>query len=146
MTPPASSFDLATFLPYRMTVAAERLSTGLARRYRDDYGITIAEWRVLVHVADAGSVSIREIHRRVHLEKSKASRAAARLQAAGYLSKQVNGDDRRLIALTLTPAGAALMQDLLRIALDYQHRLDALLDPHAAALDAALYAILTDAP
>ena len=139
-------FDLSRFLPYRMTVAAERLSSGLARRYRTEFGISVAEWRVLVHVADAGAVSVRDIHERVHLEKSKASRAASRLEAAGYLRKEVNEDDRRLVALTLTPEGRALMGRLLQIAIEYQSRLDRLLAPHVEALDAAIATLMEQDP
>ena len=138
MTSPTDSFDLPGFLPYRMTVAAEKLSTGLAKRYRDDFGISIAEWRVLVHVADAGAVSIRELCKRVSLEKSKASRAATRLEAAGYLKKAINDQDRRLVALTLTSRGTALMNDLVPIAATYQQQLDDLLSPYLNALDIAL--------
>ena len=135
-------FVLSDFLPYRMAVAAERLSAGLAQHYREEFGISVAEWRVLVHVADAGSVSIRDIHKRVNLEKSKASRAASRLEAAGYLTKKTNETDRRLIVLTLTKAGRALMEQLTGIALDYQRRLNALLAPDLAGLDAALSTLM----
>ena len=137
-------FDLAAFLPYRMTVAAERLSAGLARRYRDEFGISVAEWRVLVHVADAGFVSVRDIERRVNLEKSKASRAASRLQAAGLLEKRVNQTDRRLVSLNLTETGRKLMAQLLVIAIDYQRRLDALIGPSGAAMDRALKKLLDE--
>lgn len=132
-----SGFDLSAFLPYRMTVLAERLSAGLAKRYRDEFGISVAEWRVLVHVADAGAVSVRDIERRVHLEKSKASRAASRLEADGLLRKEINEKDRRLVALSLTEDGEALMSKLLKIATAYQSRLDDLLGSDATALDAA---------
>lgn len=138
MTDGIVNFDLSRFLPYRMSVAAERLSAGLARRYREEFGISVADWRVLVHVADAGSVSIREIHQRVHLEKSKASRAAARLETAGYLSKDVNDHDRRLVALRLTEKGKALMEELLPLAVNYQAQLDKMLAPFLDSLDDAL--------
>lgn len=140
------AFALAAFLPYRMNIAAERLSAGLAKRYRKEFGISVAEWRVLAHVNDAGQVSIRDIHDRVNLEKSKASRAAARLEAAGYLCKAVNPEDRRLIALTLTPKGTALMADLLRIAEDFQRRIETLLAPHLTGLDAALTLLMETDP
>jgi len=140
----SNGFDLSEFLPYRMTVAAEKLSAGMARRYRDEFGISVPEWRVLVHVADAGSVSIRDINTRVHLEKSKASRAASRLEAAGLLKKEVDAHDRRLVALTLTGEGRALMDRLTVIAQDYQARLDSLIAPHLSALDAALSKLMTE--
>ncbi|WP_043769569.1 MarR family winged helix-turn-helix transcriptional regulator [Roseivivax isoporae] len=137
-------FDLSRFLPYRMTVAAERLSAGMARRYRAEFGISVAEWRVLVHLADGGEVSIRDLEARVNLEKSKASRAAARLAADGYVTKVPNAQDRRLVSLSLSDKGRALMADLIPRALAFQERLDRLLAAERAALDAALDAILTE--
>ncbi|RVT83414.1 MarR family transcriptional regulator [Rhodobacteraceae bacterium CCMM004] len=137
-------FDLPRFLPYRMSVAAERLSSDLARRYRADFGISVAEWRVLAHLADAGAVSVRDLERRVNLEKSKASRAATRLEAEGYVTKAVNPDDRRLLVLTLTPEGRDLMRQLAVIARDYQSRLEALLGPHLSGLHAALDLLTRD--
>lgn len=142
MTDRLPDFDLSAFLPYRMAVLADHLSAGMAKRYRDDYGISVAEWRVLVHVADSGAVSVRDIERRVHLEKSKASRAATRLQTDGYLTKDVNEADRRLVVLKLTPKGEALMAELLSIAIAFQSRLDEILAESAPALDAAYHRLM----
>ncbi|RDC71790.1 MarR family transcriptional regulator [Rhodovulum sp. 12E13] len=135
---PLPAFDLDRFLPYRMSVAAERLSAGLARAYRAQFGIGVPEWRVLVHLAHAGAQSVRDLERRANLEKSKASRAAARLEAAGYVAKTPNAGDRRLVSLSLTVEGHALMAELLPLALAYQKRLEALLADHLGALEAAL--------
>lgn len=144
MSDPVKDFQLGSFLPYRLAVAAEALSSGLAKRYKADFGISVADWRVLVHIADAGEVSIREIHTRVHLEKSKASRAATRLEAAGYLTKETNTEDRRLVALKLTPQGRELMDQLLALATAYQSKLDALLGSQKKALNEALDLLLQD--
>lgn len=140
----AQDFELERFLPYRMAVAAEKLSVGMSKRYRDEFGISIPEWRVLVNIADRGAVSVRDIEREVHLEKSKASRAASRLEANGYVTKAVNKADRRLVVLQLTEAGEALMQQLLGIAAEYQARLDAMLAPEGEALNRAIDRILSD--
>ncbi|ETX14030.1 MarR family transcriptional regulator [Roseivivax halodurans JCM 10272] len=135
-------FDLSRFLPYRLTVASDRLSAGLARRYRTEFGISNAEWRVLVHLADAGEVSIRELEARVHLEKSKASRAASRLVEAGHVTKRPNPEDRRLVRLSLSDRGRALMTELLPMAASYQERLEAVIGTHMDDLEAALEAIM----
>ena len=50
-------FDLYGFTPYRLAVAAKRTSEELARLYRARFGITIPEWRVLVHLARREAVS-----------------------------------------------------------------------------------------
>ncbi|PWJ21814.1 MarR family winged helix-turn-helix transcriptional regulator [Jannaschia seohaensis] len=132
------AFDLEGYLPYRFTVIAAELSDGLARQYRDRFGISIAEWRVLVNVGYGESPALRDIERRVRLEKSKVSRAASRLEAKGYLRKEVDAHDRRLLRLTLTEAGAALLARLIPIAEAYQAELVGRLGPEATLLHAAL--------
>ncbi len=136
------AFDLDGFLPYRFTLVAERLSNRLARRYRTEYGISVPEWRVLVHLAHSGMVSVRDIEKRVSLEKSKVSRAAKRLEAQGYISKATNESDRRLLHLALTDKGRELMSHLVPLAAAYQRKLEGVLDEHLAALNAALDRLL----
>lgn len=142
--PHLPAFHLEGFLPYRLTVAAQRLSEGLARQYRDRFGISIPEWRVLVHVSAGGDVSVRDLEARVAMEKSKASRAAARLVARGLLEKTVNADDRRLVQLCLTPEGRALMAELLPLAQAYQDDLTARLGALADSFETALNALEAD--
>lgn len=76
------------------------------------------------------------------MEKSKVSRAASRLEAAGYVAKRINPGDRRLVSLSLTEEGHALMQRLIPLALDYQTQLLKRLDMQGAPLATALQAIL----
>ncbi|MBC7157714.1 MAG: MarR family transcriptional regulator, partial [Rhodobacteraceae bacterium] len=92
-----TAFDLSVFLPYRLAVAAQRVSRAFAQRYRHDFGLSVAEWRVLAHLSQSGNVSVREVFERVDLDKPRVSRAAARLEAAGYITKQPNPRDRRLV-------------------------------------------------
>ncbi|MEM9427442.1 MAG: MarR family winged helix-turn-helix transcriptional regulator [Pseudomonadota bacterium] len=125
-------FDLDRFTPYRLAVVAQKTSEGLARLYRDRFGISIPEWRVLAHLAHSGDVSVRDIEARVVMEKSKVSRAAARLEAAGYLQKTADKSDRRLVSMSLTAKGNTLMSELLPLAMEYQRRLE---DRLGAAFD-----------
>ena len=144
--PALPDFDLDAFLPYRLTIAAERLSAGLARRYREEFGLSVAEWRVLVHLLHSGAVSVRDIGQHVHLEKSKASRAASRLEADGLIEKAVNASDRRLLDLTLTDKGRALMARLLPLVIAYQDKLERLIDGQLDALNEAIDIILREEP
>lgn len=118
-----TGFALDQFLPYLINVAAGRLSRDFATRYRERFGISIPEWRVVAHLSQSGAVSVREVHERVEMDKSKVSRAAQRLEAAGYVMKRVNPDDRRLVELSLTPAGHEMMTELARVADAYQAEL-----------------------
>ncbi|WP_372602958.1 MarR family winged helix-turn-helix transcriptional regulator [Actibacterium sp.] len=122
-----NEFDLNSFLPYQLSVAAARVSRDFAERYRREFGLSIPEWRVLAHLSQAGAVSVREIHARVDMDKSKVSRAATRLEAAGYILKVTDAADRRLVQLSLTPSGQDLLGRILPIANAYQSELMTLL-------------------
>ncbi len=139
-----TDFNLNQFLPYQLAAAAQRVSRDFAETYRRDFGITIPEWRVLAHLAHEGQVSVRDIHLRVDMDKSKVSRAASRLEASGHITKLANNDDRRLVALSLTPQGRGLMDKLIPVALRYQQALIERLGPHAAGLADGLSVILRE--
>lgn len=139
-------FDLATFLPYRLAVASARASAGLARTYRAKFGISVAEWRVLVHLLDAGEVSVRDLAATVNLDKPTVSRAASRLAGEGYVVKRGNEGDRRLVRLSLSPEGRALMARILPHALAFQAQLEDRVGEHLDALEAALDRLLADKP
>lgn len=116
-----SDFELAEFLPYQISVLANRISVDFSKTYREKFGISIPEWRVVAHLSQAEKVSIREIYRRVEMDKSKASRAAARLEKAGYITKKTNTGDRRLVELSLTVKGRAMMDEIAELAAQFEN-------------------------
>jgi DNA-binding MarR family transcriptional regulator len=142
MTEKLENFDLSHFLPYRLAVAAGRVSRALARRYESRFGLSIPEWRVLAHLVQEGEVSIRNIHSRIDMDKSKASRAASRLEQAGLITKVENPADRRLVSLSLTDRGRETMRDLIPMALAFEAEVLALIGRDHAAFDAGLEEII----
>ncbi|MDJ1017660.1 MAG: MarR family winged helix-turn-helix transcriptional regulator [Paracoccaceae bacterium] len=119
------------------------MSDDLAREYRSRFGITVAEWRLLAHLAHEGDgASVRDIEARVTLEKYEVSRTAKRLEESGLVSKTTNASDRRLVSLSLTPKGKRLMSELLPLAQAYQEEIEARLGPAVKGLEAALDRIL----
>lgn len=116
-------FDLDGFLPYQLAVLAGRVSREFAKEYETRFGLNRAEWRVMAHLSRAGAVSVREIHKRADMDKSRVSRAAARLEAAGIVEKHVNATDKRLVDLSLTPKGQDMMAELGKVADQFQQRL-----------------------
>lgn len=113
-------FILDDFLPYQLAVVAERVSRQFSRHYREMFGLTRAEWRVVAHLSQQGAVSVREISARAEIDKSKVSRAVARLEAQGYVSKRASPTDRRLVVLALTEQGQEMIRALTPIAQQYQ--------------------------
>jgi DNA-binding MarR family transcriptional regulator len=115
--------NLDHFLPYQLNVLASRVSSQLASVYAERFGLSIAEWRVMAHLAQNREVSVRDIQRRVDMDKSKVSRAAAHLEETGLIKKRVNAQDRRLIRLALTPKGERVFEQIVPLALDYEAQL-----------------------
>lgn len=132
------SFDLDQFLPYRLSVAASQVSRRFAARYEAEAGLTVPEWRVLAHLNKSGPVSVRDINARVNLDKSMVSRAAGRLEQAGYLRKSTHDTDLRLVVLELTENGRDLMKRLGTIAEAFQQELLAELGGDAPILRRAV--------
>jgi len=114
------NFDLDTFLPYQLADLSSRISAEFSTLYQQKYGISPAEWRVVANLAKSGSVSVREIHNHVDMDKSKVSRAAARLERAGYVSKMPHHADRRLVELPLTAKGRAMVDDIAPLAVQFE--------------------------
>lgn len=114
------NFDLAGFLPYQLTVIASRISRAFSDVYAQEAGLSMPEWRILAHIRNERAVSVREIHQRTDLDKSKVSRATDRLEQAGLLIKTINPLDRRLVELSLTDKGNTLMDRLIPLANRFQ--------------------------
>ena len=113
-------FDLSSFLPYRLAVLAERVSRRLSEEYGRSHGLSVAEWRVLAHLKDAGQVSVRDIQSCVNLEKPRVSRAVSRLERAGLVQKETGREDGRLVSIALTGEGEAALADILPAALEVE--------------------------
>jgi DNA-binding MarR family transcriptional regulator len=118
-----TDFSLDDFLPYQLAVLSSRISREFSEIYAENFGLTVPEWRVIVHLHNAGPVSVREIQARVDMDKSKVSRAATRLEKSGHITKETNADDRRLLKLALTQKGHDLMLQIIPLANQFENKL-----------------------
>jgi DNA-binding MarR family transcriptional regulator len=98
-------FDLNNFVPYRLNQAAQQTSEALARKYRNQYGLTVPEWRVLAHLGKYDKLSVRDLEKAIGLDRVAASRAGTSLCSKGWVQKIVNEQDRRLVEFSLTDVG-----------------------------------------
>ncbi|MCW3476536.1 MarR family winged helix-turn-helix transcriptional regulator [Limobrevibacterium gyesilva] len=116
-TPPADEpFLLEEFLPYELSVAANRASRLFARRYSEAFGLSIAEWRVMAMVGRFGTISPGAVAERAEMDKVKVSRAVASLVAAGLAEQGPDPQDGRARLLRLTRKGRHMHQDIVPLA------------------------------
>lgn len=134
-----SRFRLSDFLPYRLAVISERISNRLAVDYAASHNLSVAEWRVLVHLQHCGIVSVRDVQGFTNLVKSRVSRAVGRLEKAGLVEKHSSTDDARLVEIALTQAGKDAIEALLTDATQTESRL---LDGVPQADLAAFYRVI----
>ncbi|MCU0903939.1 MAG: MarR family winged helix-turn-helix transcriptional regulator [Tabrizicola sp.] len=144
------TFDLQDFLPYLLNQAAEATSRGFQATYRDQYGLTRTQWRVMANLGRFGAMTARDICRISHIDKTKVSRAVAGMEAEGLLTRATSDRDRRAENLSLTPKGRAVFAEIGQRALAFDADLRARLGPEVAArIDAILREIIalqSDAP
>lgn len=108
--------ELQKFFPYRVAVLAEAVSQSLAQVYRDRFGLTRDEWRVLAALVDCGTAKTTRVIEHTTLEKMQVSRAVARLERDGLIERLPDPEDGRGWLLRLKPAGRAVYQKIVPIA------------------------------
>lgn len=99
------TFDLDSFLAYRLDRLSDAVSRHFQPVYRDQHGMTRPEWQVLAHLGEAETLTAREIVRRTGLHKTKVSRAVTALESRRWLERDRDDADRRIEHLTLTRTG-----------------------------------------
>jgi DNA-binding MarR family transcriptional regulator len=98
-------FDLKNFLPYLLNISGEVTSNGFQTSYKEQYGMTRTQWRVLFHLGRYGDMTARDICTRARTHKTKVSRAVSALEDMRFLKRQKDNNDRRFETLCLTEAG-----------------------------------------
>lgn len=134
-----SDFELETFLPYLLTLAAERSSQAFTDVYRQRYGMLRTEWRVMFHLGLYGPMPARDIGQRSGLHKTKISRAVSALERKQMVGRDASDRDRRIKTLALTTYGQQVFDDLRQAAAGHDQLL---LSKIAPTERQALYATL----
>jgi len=133
---------LERFLPYRLSVLSNLVSSRIAAHYSERFGLGIPEWRVLAVLAQEPGLSAAEVAERTAMDKVAVSRAVAALQRTGRLERAMDASDRRRSRLRLSAAGAEVYRQVVPVARRLEHDLlDALAPDDRVALDRILRAL-----
>ena len=96
---------LKGYLPYRLNLLAELTSENTQAIYRRRHELTRPEWRVLVNLAEAPSLTASDLCDRVPAHKTKVSRALASLERKGWITRSTDPQDRRVAHAARTLKG-----------------------------------------
>lgn len=72
-------------------------------------GLTSIQWLALASINPHGASSCAAIARDMAYDKGATTRVADTLEERGWITRQRDGDDRRVVQLVLTPAGTSVM-------------------------------------
>ncbi|MCD9031719.1 MarR family winged helix-turn-helix transcriptional regulator [Luteimonas sp. Y-2-2-4F] len=114
---------LERFLPYRLSVLSNRVSSAIAQVYSDRFGLAITEWRVMAVLGRFPELSANEVAQRTAMDKVAVSRAVSRLLESGRLERETHGGDRRRSVLRLSPEGLRIYREVAPLALAFEQRL-----------------------
>ena len=136
---------LARFLPYRLSVLANRASSTLAGQYSQRFGLSIPQWRVIAVLANEPGISAVEVAERTAMDEVAVSRAVATLHRDGRIDRRPDAADGRRSRLALSAAGQAVYAEVVPLARRFERRLSAALPPaDRRALDRILDLLLKE--
>ena len=118
-----SLLRLREFLPYRLSVLSNTISTRIASLYDREFGLSIWQWRVMAVTGDRPGISATEIGQLTAMDKVAVSRAIAAMIQMGYLERKTSETDGRRSQLFLTPAGRDVYELIVPMALGAEQEL-----------------------
>ena len=117
------TLKLDQFLPYRLSVASNRVSSAIATAYQALFGLRIPEWRLIAVIAESDGLTQQALGLLTRMDKVTVSRAAIGLVERGLVQRRPNPDDQRSHLLSLTAAGQSLYESVAPKALELEARI-----------------------
>lgn len=122
-TPPAEALVLEEFLPYRLSVLSNRISSAIASRYAEAFDLTIPEWRVIAVLGQRPGLTATGVADATEMDKVAVSRAVAKLVGKRRIAARADACDARRQLLSLTRDGESLHARIAPLALATERRL-----------------------
>ena len=124
---------LKEFVPYLLSITSNAVSGRIALEYRQRFGLSVPEWRVMAVLGDSGPLTQRDLTRQTVMDKVAVTRACKGLEERGLASRQPNAQDGRSHLLELTESGTRMHDEIMPLALEMERRLFARFTPEEVA-------------
>jgi DNA-binding MarR family transcriptional regulator len=129
---------------YRFHMISRALGQEMLQHVSREYGLNIAEYRIMTVLANRKSPSIRDIAANTDLDKAHITRALGNLVKRGLVEQKVDAGDRRLRDVRLTAAGQGAIRTLDRYVAARQQRLERRLTKSELQVLWKVLAVLSD--
>ena len=95
-------------LPYRMLILSRMIDRETQRQLQDDFGLSLAEWRLLAMGYALGPCSAARIGTAGQIDRAEISRALSKLESAGLVERAPDPEHGKRQILSITEKGEAL--------------------------------------
>ena len=114
---------LEQFIPYRLSILTNIISSSLSDTYKGKFQLSITEWRILAVLGEYPGVSADEVSTKTQMEKSSLSRAIAKLIRRKLIQREFSQIDQRRSILTLTESGLSIYNKVVPLAVEFERQL-----------------------
>ena len=114
---------LEQFIPYRLSILTNIISSSLSDTYKEKFQLSITEWRILAVLGEYPGVSADEVSTKTQMEKSSLSRAIAKLIRRKLIQREFSQIDQRRSILTLTESGLSIYNKVVPLAVEFERQL-----------------------
>jgi DNA-binding MarR family transcriptional regulator len=92
-------------IPHRLQLLAKMIDRETSKQLQREFGMSLAEWRVLAYICAAGPASASEVGAASAIDRAEVSRAVAKLERDVLLARTVDPHHRKRLILEPTTAG-----------------------------------------
>ena len=118
-----SELILEDFLPYRLSILSNTISSTIATACNKQFGLSIPEWHVIAVLGRFPGLSAVEVAERTLMDKVAVSRAVTKLINTGRINRQFADADRRRSILHLSKEGRQVHDEIAPLALKFEEDL-----------------------
>ncbi|MGB5469727.1 MAG: MarR family transcriptional regulator [Woeseiaceae bacterium] len=137
---------LENFLPYRLSILSNTVSTRISQAYETQFGLSIPEWRVIAILGRFPGLSAVEVAERTLMDKVAVSRAVTKLVKSGRIDRKFADADRRRSILNLSEEGRRVHNEIAPLALQFERDLlEGLSEDEAESLNTIMDRLLARA-
>jgi len=117
---------LGRYLPYHLAITADIVSGELAATLHELTKLSMTEWRIMAVIGSFAPLSTKTVAAYTTINKVRVSRAVSRLVQLGYVTREVDPVDNRLLKLGFSRKGSAIFDVISEQAINWEN---ALLEP-----------------
>ncbi|WP_129640994.1 MarR family winged helix-turn-helix transcriptional regulator [Peristeroidobacter agariperforans] len=111
------SFHLRDSMGY-LIKRAQRLMQERIERLFEQQNFTLQQWAVLMYLRDGLATTTADMCRNLHHDSGAMTRLIDQLESRKLIERRRSADDRRVVELSLTEAGAEVLDTLIPTACD----------------------------